>query len=154
MANLTQEQLLAVSQWAEDGATLNDVQQRLKEQFGISITYLDARLLLLDQGVKIKDKPRPAEPAATAPAPPLPVEDAVPGEAGGGNVTVRVDAEPVPGAVVSGQATFSDGKTASWFVDEMGRLGMKAPDPGYQPPADDIPLFHSELDRVLMQQGF
>ena len=71
MANLTPEQRTALEQWAADGATLNDVQQRLKAQFDVSLTYLDARLLLLELQVKLKDKPRdepkPEEPAPIAP---------------------------------------------------------------------------------------
>jgi hypothetical protein len=56
--------------------------------------------------------------------------------------------------LASGQATFSDGKTASWYLDELGRLGMKAPEPGYKPPAADIPMFQRELDRALKRAGF
>jgi hypothetical protein len=36
----------------------------------------------------------------------------------------------------------------------MGRLGMKAPEPGYTPPPADVAEFQNQLDRVLMQQGF
>ena len=55
MSNLTPEQLAQVEQWAADGATLNDVQTRLKNELGISLTYLEARLLMLDVGVRLKD---------------------------------------------------------------------------------------------------
>jgi hypothetical protein len=168
MANLTPEQLDAVSQWAEEGANLNDVQRRLKEQFDLTITYMDARLLLIDVGVRLKDKPREAPPApAPAQVPdPTPAADAAadlpadaddaasPAPAGDGNVTLVVDAVTVPGTMVSGKVTFSDGQTAGWYVDQTGRLGMRAPSPGYTPPPADIPIFQNELDRVLMQQGF
>lgn len=166
MANLTTEQLASVSRWAEDGATLNEVQQRLKTEFGITLTYMEARLLMIDVGVKLKDKPREPDPAEKPAPAPLPedtsaadegpdyadeVADAAPGT---GSVTVTVDELFIPGALVSGKATFSDGKTLSWYVDQMGRLGMKAPEPGYKPPPADVPAFQKELDRVLMQQGF
>ena len=73
MANLTPEQRTALEQWAADGATLNDVQQRLKAQFDVSLTYLDARLLLLELQVKLKDKPRDEpKPEEPAPLPSLP----------------------------------------------------------------------------------
>lgn len=151
---LTPEQLAAVQQWAEDGATLNDVQQRLKQEFGLTITYLDARLLLLDLKVKLKDKPRD-EPKAEEPAPAAPSpepEDAKPEVAGG--VSVTVDELAIPGAMVSGKVTFSDAKTAGWFIDQMGRLGMRAPEPGYKPPAEDVPVFQQELDRLLANLGY
>jgi hypothetical protein len=153
--SLTPEQLAAVQHWAEEGATLNDVQQRLKQEFGLTITYLDARLLLLDLKVKLKDKPREepkaAEPAAASDAP-TPV-DGTP-EATTGGVSVTVDELAIPGAMVSGKVTFTDGKIAGWFIDQMGRLGMKAPEPGYKPPAEDVPVFQQELDRLLANLGY
>jgi hypothetical protein len=174
MAQLTSEQLSTVGRWAADGATLNEIQQRLKTEFGVTITYMEARLLIIDAGVKLKDKPREPEPASSPPpsdqaAPEgdeSPLDPSVDDEldyredpdaappAGAGRATVTVDELIIPGALVSGKATFSDGKTISWFIDQMGRLGMKAPEPGYKPPAADVPAFQKELDRVLMQQGF
>lgn len=154
---LTPEQLAAVQQWASEGATLNDVQQRLKQQFGLTITYLEARLLLLDAKVSLKDKPREQpkveQPQETPPSTPQAPDAAAP-DATGGGVTVTVDELAIPGAMVSGKATFSDGKTAGWFIDQMGRLGMRAPEPGYKPPAEDVPVFQQELDRLLANLGY
>ena len=50
MAELTDEQRAAVRQWVEEGASLPDVQRRLKETFGLTLTYMDVRLLTLDLG--------------------------------------------------------------------------------------------------------
>lgn len=160
---LTPEQTEAVRQWAEAGATLNDIQRQLKTVLGVSCTYMDLRLGLLDLGIKLLDKPReqpPAAAAAPAPEEPLPdspffndAEDAEEAPAAGG-VLVTMDELMLPGTMASGKATFSDGKTISWFVDQMGRLGMKAPEAGYQPPAEDVPEFQTQLDRLLMQAGF
>lgn len=154
---LTPEQLAAVQQWAAEGATLNDVQQRLKQQFGLTITYLEARLLLLDAKVSLKDKPREQpkveQPQETPPSRPQAPDAAAPDVTGGG-VTVTVDELAIPGAMVSGKATFSDGKTAGWFIDQMGRLGMRAPEPGYKTPAEDVPVFQQELDRLLANLGY
>ena len=160
MANLTPEQRTALEQWAADGATLNDVQQRLKAQFDVSLTYLDARLLLLELQVKLKDKPRdepkPEEPAPIAP--PQPIEDAaLPNEAApaGGPVSISIDEITLPGSLVSGKVTFSDSKTVGWYLDQKsGRLGLRGQEPGYRPPAADVPVFQAELDRVLVQAGF
>jgi hypothetical protein len=157
---LTSEQLAAVRQWAAEGATLNDLQARLKQQFGVSLTYLEARLLMVDLQVSVQDKPR-EKPAAEEPAPaPAPAAEAPPSPPddepapAGGSVTVTVDQLAIPGAMVSGRVTFSDGKTGAWYIDQMGRLGMRAPEQGYQPPPADIPVFQSELDRLLAQAGF
>jgi hypothetical protein len=74
--------------------------------------------------------------------------------AGAGNVTLTIDQLAIPGTMVSGKATFSDGKTAGWYLDQFGRLGLRAPEPGYQPPAADIPVFQRELQRLLQKQGY
>lgn len=160
MAKLTAEQQEQVAAWADAGATLNDIQTRLKSDFGITLTYLESRMLMMDVGVRIKDKPKSA-PAADSqlaePSPAVPeTEDDPPlgealaeGPAAVGGVSVTVDQVAVPGAIASGKATFSDGKTAVWYVDQYGRLGVKASEPGYQPPPQDIPIFEQQLDRLL-----
>jgi hypothetical protein len=155
---LTSEQQAAVQQWAESGATLNDIQQRLKEQFGLQITYLEARLLMVDLKVKVQDKPRekpPVEntPEATPPQQPQSPSDDTAGE-GAPAIKISMDELAIQGAMVSGKVTFTDGKTAAWYIDQMGRLGMRAPEPGYQPPPNDVPAFQAELDRVLAAAGF
>jgi molybdopterin converting factor small subunit len=167
MAQLTPEQHTAVESWAAAGATLNDIQRRLKEDFAVTMTYLDARLLMMELDVKIKDKPKPLpapEPvailppaAATAPQGHQEEPTFTPGNAHGAaanNVKITLDAEIAPGTMVSGKVTFSDGKTAAWYIDQGGRLGLKGNEPGYQPPAPDVPIFQQELDRVLMEAGY
>ena len=156
MANLTPEQLETVTQWAAGGANLNEVQSRLKTEFGITLTYLDARMLLLDVGVRLKEKERPApppepEPAAVAPPPSAEDWQASDGAGAPPEAQVHVSADPVPleGTMASGKATFSDGEVVVWYVDGSGRLGMKAPFAGYKPPVADIPIFEQKLDLLL-----
>lgn len=155
MANLTEEQQARVKAWAEEGANLNQIQDRLKTECGITLTYLDARLLLVDLGVTLKEnKPReekkeePAEGAdATEP-------EVLPKEGTPGQLRIEVDEIAIPSMLVSGKVTFSDGQTASWYVDQFGRLGLKGPEAGYRPPEADVPLFQQQLDQVLMKKGF
>jgi hypothetical protein len=150
---LTDDQIALVKQWAADGETLSAIQKRLKSDCGLSLTYLDTRLLITDLGLELDEwKPKPKEekpePAEDAPAPsPL---DANPPPAG---VTVTVDKITRPGSMVSGRATFSDGKQSGWYVDSYGRLGLDAGTPGYRPPAEDIPVFQAALDRELRKLG-
>ncbi len=157
MAKLTPDQHAAVEQWAAEGATLNDIQQRLKTQFGISITYLDARLLVMDLNVQIKDKERAKEPDAASPTPSAaPGTTAPAGAEPSGlpsDVTVTLDDLAISGAMCSGKVTFSDGKSAGWYIDQTGRLGLRASEPGYQPPPADVPVFQEELERVLAAAG-
>jgi hypothetical protein len=67
---------------------------------------------------------------------------------------VAVDTLARPGAMVSGSVTFSDGKRAAWYVDEMGRLSVAASEPGYRPPAGDMQEFQAALERELARAGF
>lgn len=172
MAKLTADQKNSLAQWAAEGATLNDIQDRLKREFGVTLTYMDTRLLVMELGLKLQDKPKeklPEEVTESAPtgsvaedtggfdeaeaiSPDLPGTE---GEStGGGKITLSIDQIAIPGTMVSGKATFSDGKTAGWYLDQFGRLGLRAPEPGYQPPPADIPAFQRELQRLLQQQGY
>lgn len=157
MADLSPAQRQLVESWAAEGATLNHIQDRLRRECDVTLTYMEARLLMMDLNVKLQDKPRevPAEekPTAAAPAPEAVAEDA-PAPAPAGALTVTVDDFPLQGAAISGKATFSDGESVVWFMDTMGRFGMRGPFQGYQPPAADIPKFQSELDQLLQLRGF
>lgn len=156
MPQLTPDQLARVEAWAAEGANLNQIQDRLKTEFALVLTYLEARLLVAEVGVRLKDKERPVEkPAEPEPAPAAPeaAEDASAGEATGA-VQLSVDTITVPGALASGKVTFSDGVAAAWYVDQMGRLGLSGAPQGYQPPPGDVPVFQQQLDRALMQAGF
>ncbi|HVU15850.1 MAG TPA: hypothetical protein VHD32_02940 [Candidatus Didemnitutus sp.] len=72
----------------------------------------------------------------------------------GGSVKVEVDRVIRPGAVVSGSVTFSDGVSAKWALDQMGRLMLDGTQKGYQPSAADVQAFQRELSRQLQQHGF
>lgn len=76
--------------------------------------------------------------------------------AGAGNVAVTVDKVTlIPGALASGTATFSDGVTAKWIVDQYGRPGFtEVSKPGYRPSPGDAQAFMQELSRTLQQRGF
>ena len=54
---------------------------------------------------------------------------------GPGGVSVGVDEIAIPGTLVSGKVTFSDGNTAAWHLDQTGRLGLAPKQPGYRPSA-------------------
>ncbi len=162
MAKLTEEQKQAVAQWATEGATLNDIQSRLKESFGIVLTYFDTRLLVMELEIKLVDKKKEAEIAAAA-APPADLPRSPSGEApealddewmspdapAGGQVSVTLDELAIPGTMVSGKVTFSDGKRVPWFLDNHGRLSLRPEDPAYQPPPADIPAFQQQLQQLL-----
>lgn len=161
---LTDEQKKQVAQWIAEGLKLADVQRRLDEELGVRLTYMEARFLIDDLQLTPQD---PVEPAAAEPAAPeaaaeagvagampaLAPEDAPAGLGAGAGVQLRIDSITRPGAVVSGSVVFSDGAKAVWYMDQTGRLGMSAEQPGYRPPEADIPLFQSALERELAKMG-
>ena len=164
-----------VGQWIEEGLKLSEIQDKLNKEFGLSMTYMEVRFLIDDLGVKLKDKPKEAPPAPPAPplaqpphpleakAPPggkqppglqpLGAEDELPAGAGAG-VAVTVDQVTRPGSLVSGKVTFSDGKTADWYLDQMGRLGLAPKEQGYKPSQEDLMEFQMELQNELARLGF
>ena len=168
-----------VRQWAAEGAGLSEIQRRIKEEFGISMTYMDVRFMMLDLHADVKDKPEPksAEEGTgkreqergngeaetdndrqtdkpsngqTAEDDESEADGYTPPGMDGGNVTVELDRVVRAGAIASGSVTFSDGVTGSWYVDQMGRLGLtKVSKPGYQPSREDIEAFQMELQTKL-----
>jgi hypothetical protein len=172
MPDLTPEQKKTITKWITEGASLADIQKRLREELGLSLTYIDVRLLVLDMGLSVKEKVRQAAPvgkdlgkagsrAAEAPeedddamdeneaAAPMP-----PDGAGARRVAVSLDRIVKPGALVSGTVTFGDGVTVGWALDQFGRLALTGGKPGYKPSQQDIMAFQSELRRLLEQKGF
>jgi len=156
---LTDEQKSKVHEWIGSGLKLSEIQDLLDKEFGIRMTYMDVRLLADDLKVTPKDKEEPKKPveepiAAAAPlAPEEPLADPPFPPPGGGKVKVVVDQITRPGAVVSGKVTFSDGKTADWYLDQMGRFGMVPPEEGYRPAQSDLAEFQVVLERELARLG-
>ena len=157
---LTDEQKQQVASWIADGMKLSDIQNRIATDFDTRLTYMDVRLLVDDLKVMPKDPPEPPKPAPTAePEAPAaepsalasPDDPAVPA---GGKVTLSVDTLARPGTIVSGKVTFSDGKSAQWYLDQMGRLGVLPEEQGYRPPAGDVEVFQTQLDRELQKLGY
>lgn len=156
MKELTNQQTEAIKVWVEDGATLSEIQTRLSDEFGITMTYMDVRFLVEDLDLELQDKPAssPAEQVAGLDVDSDAVVEDEPEVIGAGKVTVDLDRVARPGAVVSGNVTFSDGQKAQWYLDQFGRLGLDPADAEYRPSQEDIQAFQQELQVVLQQQGF
>ena len=171
--NLDEGQRKKVAEWIAQGLKLSEIQTRIGSELGVSITYMDVRLLVDDLKLTPKDA-EPARPsvltsggtaaqagqpaggrAAVGKAPPSPAAgNPAPAASPTGGVSVSVDALAIPGAVVSGKVTFSDGNSAAWHLDQMGRLGLSPQQAGYRPPAADLQQFQTALEQELAKMGF
>lgn len=163
--NLDEAQRQRVTAWVLQGAKLSEIQNRLADEFGIKLTYMEVRFLVDDLKLTLKD-PEPPKPVAP-PNPPSaapqakpepgaksPGAAAVPPSPTTGKVSVTVDQLARPGAIASGKVTFSDGQAAEWYLDQTGRLGVVTKQQGYKPSAADVQQFQAALQTELARMGF
>lgn len=143
-SKLTSEQKEALVRWAAEGATMSDLQSRLKDEFDLTVTYMDTRFIALDLKLELHEEPKAPEKKPEAlPVPKLPT----------GSVSVSIDSLTHPGALISGQVTFSDGETGVWMLDQTGRPGLDPDTAGYQPTAADIQEFQTQLRALVQKSG-
>jgi hypothetical protein len=158
--SLTDEQVARIREWAEAGDGVPEIQKKLREELDLRVTYLDTRFLLEDLKIELKPTPEP-EPEKADEADDdgdldeLGTDETVDSTAeGSGGVTLTVDTVLRPGAIISGRADFGGGQTASWWLDQMGRLGLDASDPGFRPTEEQAIAFQKELRKVIQKSGF
>lgn len=167
--SLNESQVEQIRGWAEDGVGLSELQRRLADDLEVRVTYMEVRFLLDDLGIELKvEAPSSAEEDAaeeseaseapeSSPEPEAEEADVLPEDPaspqGEDNVTVTISELQRPGAIVSGKVTFGGGKSADWWMDQMGRLGMNADDPEFRPTEADMMAFQRELQRVAQQRG-
>ena len=121
---------------------MSDLQRHLKDDFGHTLTYMDTRFLILDLGIDLIETPK-VEPKK---------EEKLPLVATG-EVTTTMDSITLPGALVSGKVTFSDGETAVWMLDQTGRPGLDPDTDGYRPAQEDILAFQTQLRDLIQKSG-
>ena len=109
------------------------------------MTYMDVRFMIDDLELELKS----AKPAFDEPK----MEKLDPGTSAPGKVTVTLDKVTPPNALVSGKVTFSDGVSAHWQLDQMGRLSLDAKDPAYRPTDEDLQDFQTELSEAVRKSG-
>lgn len=118
-----------IAEWIGEGAGLSEVQRRIKDEFGVSMTYMDVRFLVLDLGAQVKDKADSGTKSEAVPqdadvkAPPPTLDDA------------DVDKPTMPVADGDDDADAGD--------------GMAAQDEGFTPPGMDGGAVKVDLDRIV-----
>ncbi len=126
---------------------MSDLQRRMKEEFGLSVTYMDTRFLVLDLGLELREEKKEEEKKPAG-------EEEKPAPQPTGGVSVTMDNIALPGALVSGRVTFSDGESGVWMLDQTGRPGLDPDTPGYRPSPEDIRAFQTKLRDLLEQGGY
>ena len=144
--NLDDSQRKQVAAWIAEGLKIGDIQKRMETQWALRLTYLEVRLLVDDLKLIPKDPPAPPPPhqAAAKAAELAPPSDLPPSR-----VRLTVDQITRAGAMISGKVKFSDGKSADWYLDQMGRLGLAPAEKGYKPSAADLQDFQAALQTEL-----
>ena len=139
---LTEEQKAEVAKWFADGASLDEIQKRMKAEFGVHMTYLDVRLM-------VAELPQPVETEPAAPDGPAREGLAHDGPAR------EVPAPPRRGTSSSGTPDSgtpdSSGTSSSGLASDDGtsaapkRYDLDAPDG--TPPASDLTV---EVDALTI----
>jgi hypothetical protein len=151
--NLDDAQRKKIAGWMAEGLKLAEIQNRLASELGMRLTYMEVRMLVDDLKLTPKDqeRPKPAElPMTPGAANTVPAPGPTPGS---GGVSVSVAEIARPGAIVSGQVTFSDGQQAEWYLDQTGRLGVVPKQAGYKPAPADVQQFQAALEREMAKLG-
>jgi len=146
----TEERNRLIAEKLEEGLSLSEVQRLLADEHGITMTYLDLRLLAADLDVDWQklDEASPrgeVTPVAADLSAPEPVKS---------GTTVSVSKVVRPGAAMSGDVEFASGAKAEWFVDAMGRLGLNPAPDSAKPTEQDLQEFQAELQRKISGGGY
>ena len=159
--NLSDEQTSIIAEHLNDGASIADIQSLITNEFDVAATYMETRFLIDDLNLELQDQERvsadlstPTSPSASSSGGSGKILDQSGAKtkqaaASGGGVTVDIDSIKRPGTALSGSVTFSDGVSAKWYVDPMGRLGLDPDQPDYQPSQEDIETFQMELQAKM-----
>ncbi|MEM7790110.1 MAG: hypothetical protein AAF546_01800 [Verrucomicrobiota bacterium] len=150
--DLNEAQISAVKSAVKEGQSLAEIQRLLREQFDLSMTYMDVRLLVDDLDILFDE---PEEASTADEEEPSTVEPEIVDEGTAGGVSVDVDPLTRPGALVSGNVIFSDGVKLGWQLSSAGQLGLiPGDDPEYRPSPEDVQAFQTQLEEVLRSKGF
>lgn len=154
---LTKEQQEKVRNWAAEGASLSEIQSRIADEFGIRLSYMDTRFLVIDLNAAIKDKEEPKKKEPVAEAEEAEGDEAIETEPLGkseGGVSVSLSNLARPGFALTGTVVFSDGVNAGWGITNDGRISFEPQKEGYRPSHEDMKAFQIKLRELISSQGY
>ena len=135
---LTEEQKAEVAKWFADGASLDEIQKRMKAEFGVHMTYLDVRLM-------VAELPQPVETEPAAPDGPAREGLAHDGPARDGPAH---EVPAPPRRVASSSGTSSSGPASDEGTSAAPkRYDLDAPDADEGKPSPDVVV---EMDTLTI----
>lgn len=142
---LTPEQKAAVSDWIAAGDNLSSVQKKLREQFSVSMTYMDVRFLVDDLNLNLKD-PAPKADANDVTKPVPPSGSRAPGSA---------SARRQPAAPAAGETgdDFPPAENAALPGDDADADAEAFGDDADALPADEAGNVTVDVDKVTLNPG-
>ena len=151
--NLTELQKSQVESWASSGESISSIQNLIKLEFNIGMTYMDVRFLVDDLGVIYNDEDETESEDVLEDL--SDANEAILEDKTSKSVTVDVDSVIRPGSLVSGTVCFTDGIKLGWQLTSAGQLGLiPGDDPEYRPSNEDLQEFQSQLQTLLKDKGF
>ena len=147
----SEEQIQQIKQWTVNLNSISELQDAINKTFNEHLTYMDVRFLLDDLNINLQKTEESVPEPKQDENEELPAEGELVDE--GATVSVTVDPVTRPGCVVNGSVRFSDGESATWKLDELGRLALKPSKAGYRPSSEDVAKFQEALQKQLNSFG-
>ncbi|MCK5834279.1 MAG: hypothetical protein KAG98_00935 [Lentisphaeria bacterium] len=127
-----------------EGTSLSDIQKELQSKLGLSLTYMELRMLVAD----LEDVQWKSDEKA-----PVTEEDKVEAEVESvDSVLVTISKIVRPGCSLTGSVIFPSGISGEWYVDQRGGLGLDTKDDA-KPSQEELVAFQQELQRMVSAQG-
>ncbi len=143
----TEERNRLIATKLDEGLSLSEVQKLLSNDYAVTMTYLELRLIAADLEVDWKKQDK-AVPVKEKEATPTAEAEAQP------KTKLSISKLVRPGASMSGDVEFASGAKAEWFVDSMGRLGLNPASGSEKPTEDDLMDFQTELQQKLAGKAY
>ena len=142
--DFSEEQIQQLQQWVSEIQSVSELQTKINASFNTHLTYLEVRFLLDDLQLELKKRETRVDEKAEN----SDTDTVTPADEG---VQVQVDPVTRPGMIFNGNVRFSDGQSASWGLDQFGRISLKPEQEGYKPSQADIAQFQELLQQQLSE---
>ena len=126
-----------------DGVSLSDIQKELQAELGLSLTYMELRMLVADlEDVQWKSEDKVVKDEQADEKEVEAVD----------SVQVTISKIVRPGCSLAGSVTFPSGISGEWYVDQRGGLGLDTKDDA-KPSQEELVAFQQELQQMVTAQG-